>query len=46
MIKFTKSVATGNDFIIIDNRQAVLKNNLSAAAKKTCGTSKRVNGMW
>lgn len=36
MINFTKSVATGNDFVIIDNRKKVLKNNLAGAAKKLC----------
>ncbi|MDO8536574.1 MAG: diaminopimelate epimerase [Candidatus Omnitrophota bacterium] len=36
MIKFTKSVATGNDFVIIDNRNSVLKGDLSEFAKKLC----------
>lgn len=36
MIKFTKSVATGNDFIIIDNRKSVLKGDLAGIAKKLC----------
>ena len=35
-IKFTKSVATGNDFVIIDNRYGVLKNDLAQLAKKLC----------
>ena len=36
MIKFTKSVATGNDFIIIDNRDLALNRNLAETAKKLC----------
>ncbi len=36
MIKFTKAVATGNDFIIIDNRNSVLKGDLSGMAKRLC----------
>jgi diaminopimelate epimerase len=36
MMKFTKAVATGNDFIIIDNRELFLKNGLSELAKKLC----------
>ncbi|MFA5085794.1 MAG: diaminopimelate epimerase, partial [Candidatus Omnitrophota bacterium] len=36
MIKFTKSVATGNDFVIIDNREHVLKDSLGVVAKKLC----------
>lgn len=36
MIKFTKAVATGNDFIIIDNRQNQLKDNIPDFARKTC----------
>lgn len=35
-IHFTKAVATGNDFIIIDNRKDVLKKDVSATAKKIC----------
>ena len=35
-IKFTKAVATGNDFIIIDNRNAAIKENLSKFAKRAC----------
>ena len=35
-MKFTKSVATGNDFAIIDNRRGVLKNDLAQFAKKLC----------
>ncbi len=36
MIKFTKSVATGNDFIIVDNRSLVLKSDPAKIAKKLC----------
>ena len=36
MIKFTKSVATGNDFIIVDNRNMALKGDPAAIAKKVC----------
>jgi len=36
VIKFTKSVATGNDFVIIDNRKPVLKDSPAATAKKLC----------
>ena len=36
MIKFTKAVATGNDFIIIDNRKPVLTGNPEGIAKKLC----------
>ena len=36
MIKFTKAVATGNDFIVIDNRSLALKGGLSGIAKKLC----------
>lgn len=36
MIKFTKSVASGNDFVIIDNRRSVLKGDNSEIAKKLC----------
>ncbi len=36
MIKFTKSVATGNDFIIIDNRSLSLKNDIPKLAKNLC----------
>jgi len=34
-IRFTKAVATGNDFVIVDNRSSALKG-LSALAKKLC----------
>ncbi len=36
MIKFTKSVATGNDFVIIDNRKLFLKGDPAGIAKKLC----------
>ena len=36
MIKFTKTVATGNDFVIIDNREGKLKGDLSGLAKRLC----------
>ncbi|MCX5665778.1 MAG: diaminopimelate epimerase [Candidatus Omnitrophica bacterium] len=36
MIKFTKSVATGNDFVIVDNRSWVLKGDLAGIAKRLC----------
>ncbi len=36
MIGFTKAVATGNDFVIVDNRKKVLKNNLARLAKELC----------
>ncbi len=35
-IRFTKSVATGNDFIIIDNRSASVKSSLPDLARKIC----------
>jgi len=36
MIKFTKAVATGNDFVIIDNRASALKGDLPRIARKFC----------
>ena len=36
MIKFTKAVATGNDFIIVDNRKDQLKNSLPGLARNLC----------
>ena len=36
MIKFTKSVATGNDFIVVDNRKLVLKGDPAGVARKLC----------
>lgn len=35
-IKFTKAVATGNDFIIVDNRSSGIKMRLSALSRKMC----------
>lgn len=35
-IKFTKAVATGNDFIIIDNRGKKFKDGLSEFARRVC----------
>ncbi len=35
-IRFTKAVATGNDFIIVDNRASEIKRSLSGLAKKLC----------
>ena len=35
-ICFTKAVATGNDFVIVDNRDGEIKGSLSALAKKVC----------
>lgn len=35
-IRFTKSVATGNDFIIIDNRSSVIRHPLAGFAKSIC----------
>jgi len=35
-IKFTKAVATGNDFIIVDNRRNNAAGNLRALAGKVC----------
>jgi len=42
MIRFTKTVATGNDFVVVDNRKKVLKNNLAKLAKELCD---RKNGI-
>jgi diaminopimelate epimerase len=35
-IKFTKMAATGNDFIVVDNRFSVIGFRFSAVAKKLC----------
>lgn len=40
-LKFTKAVATGNDFIIIDNRQGAFKG-LPALARKLCDRKRGV----
>jgi diaminopimelate epimerase len=36
MIPFTKYSSTGNDFILIDNRESLVSGNLSEKAKKLC----------
>ena len=41
MMKFTKAVATGNDFVIIDNRSGDAKD-LPALARKLCDRKKAV----
>ncbi len=42
-IKFTKSVATGNDFVIVDNRSNVLEEKTkSAFAKKVCDRKRAI----
>lgn len=35
-IKFSKMVATGNDFVIVDNRRSYLVSRISHLAKKLC----------
>ncbi len=35
-IKFAKMNASGNDFIVIDNREKIMPGNLAAAARKLC----------
>lgn len=40
-LKFTKAVATGNDFIIVDNRASSLKD-LPALAKKACDRKRSI----
>lgn len=40
-LKFTKAVATGNDFVIVDNRSGDVKN-LSKLAKRLCGPKRSV----
>ena len=35
-LKFTKAVATGNDFIIVDNRASDIKTQLPALSRKMC----------
>ena len=35
-LNFTKAVATGNDFIVIDNRKKVFKGSFAKLAKKLC----------
>lgn len=41
-ISFTKAVATGNDFIIVDNRKKTIKSKLSALAKDICDRKRGV----
>ena len=36
VIKFTKAVATGNDFIIVDNRKSVLGRDIPVIARRLC----------
>ncbi|MFA6079314.1 MAG: diaminopimelate epimerase, partial [Candidatus Omnitrophota bacterium] len=43
-IKFTKAVATGNDFVIIDNRRAIVDGNIASFAKKICDRKYSVGG--
>jgi len=40
-LKFTKSVATGNDFMIVDNRSNLIKN-LPALARKACDRKRSI----
>lgn len=35
-IEFTKIVASGNDFVVVDNSRSSIKNNLKLFAKNTC----------
>jgi len=35
-IKFTKMVATGNDFVVIDNKDSIFGSRLSTIAKRLC----------
>ncbi len=41
-IEFTKMDATGNDFVVIDNRNKILKRNISLFVKKVCLRKKGV----
>jgi diaminopimelate epimerase len=36
ILKFTKLVGAGNDFIVVDNRLQILKKNLATLAKRWC----------
>ncbi len=40
-LKFTKAVATGNDFVIIDNREALVKD-LPSLAKSVCDRKRSI----
>ena len=42
MIKFTKAVATGNDFIIVDNMREALDIKFPALAKKLCDRKRAI----
>lgn len=41
-VKFVKAVATGNDFVIVDNRRKILPVGLSAFARKACDSKQGV----
>ncbi|MDD5495616.1 MAG: diaminopimelate epimerase [Candidatus Omnitrophica bacterium] len=41
-IKFTKAVATGNDFVIIDNRSSVLAGRLGEFARMACDRKRSI----
>jgi len=41
-VKFTKAVATGNDFVIIDNRGKAVKGSLASFAMKVCSRKQGV----
>jgi len=42
IIKFTKAVATGNDFIIVDNRSSIVGANAAKLAKELCGRKRGI----
>lgn len=42
LLKFTKLVGAGNDFIVIDNRSGALKNNLPKLARRLCDRKRSV----
>ena len=42
LIYFTKMVAAGNDFIVIDNRHGVLRKDLPQAAKRLCDRKRSI----
>ena len=41
-LRFTKAVATGNDFIIIDNRKSEINGKLSLLAKTACDRKRAI----
>lgn len=41
-LTFTKAVATGNDFIIIDNRSRQLRGSAAAAARRLCDRKRSI----